>query len=527
MDQDAAPRRHPGADGALPAVGPSSSREVPTALAWSLISKVLVSILAIASNVLIVRGLGDHAYGVYSIFLNIARFLAIVLGLGLAQGVLQYLPEFRLRGDTRGARQLLARAFLWQLGGWVVVVLAAFLLRDWLSQILKADLRTLLPIGTALLLFESLWTTLTNAHTAVRRMVWLTVASVVQKAVLVGLLILLARGGVTPIHVLYIVAGSFLLGIVLLAPGLPRLLPAGPGTGTEGMPAARLWRYAWPIVIGNLINQVLWRSSDTLFIGYYWNPTLVGYYNAAYNLAQMIIEFVPLAIWPVILSSLAEAHVRRSDDLRRGTELYFRLIFVLVVPFSLTGMVLGGQAYLAMYGAAMAPGAGLCQALFGILLIGFFMTPLRMAMFVKERTLANTLVLAAGAVVNVALNVILIPRHGIWGAAISVGAALTLTGVVQYFVTRRALPWAGVPWACFGKVLLASSPVLPLWFARRDLDAPLPLAGVLVGITIVQYLVLRRLRVFEDEERELLRRSNLPLKPLIAWFLGPSRSASH
>lgn len=525
MGQDAAPRRHPGADGAPPAAGRSASREVPAALAWSLVSKILVSILAIASNILIVRGLGEEAYGVYSIFLNIARFLAIVLGLGLAQGVLQYLPEFRLRADARGARQLLGRALLWQLGGWAVVVLAAFLLRDWLSEIQKADLRTLLPIGTALLLFESLWSTLANVYTAARRMVWLMVASVAQKAALVGLLILLARGGVTPIHVVYVVAGSFLLGIALLAPGAASLLPPGPAAGNGSMPASRLWRYAWPIVAGNLINQVLWRSSDTLFIGYYWNPTLVGYYNAAYNLAQMIIEFVPLAIWPVILSSLAEAHVRHEDHLRRGTELYFRLIFVLVVPFSLTGMVLGGQAYLAMYGAAMAPGAGLCQALFGILMIGFFMTPLRMAMFVKERTLANTLVLAAGAVVNVVLNVLLIPRHGIWGAAVSVGVALTVTSVVQYALTRRVLPWAGVPWACFGKVLLASSPVLPLWFVRRALDAPLPLAGALLGITIVQYLALRQLRVFEDEERALLQRSNLPLKSVLNWFLGPSRSA--
>jgi len=523
MEQDEGPCRHPGADGARPAAGPSASREVPTALAWSLVSKVLVSVLAIASNILIVRGLGDEAYGVYSIFLNIARFLAIVLGLGLAQGVLQYLPEFRLRGDARGARQLLGRAILWQLGGWAIVLVAAFLLRDWLSQIQKADLRTLLPIGTALLLFESLWATLANVYTAARRMLWLTVVSVAQKAALVGLLILLARGGVTPLHVLYVVAGAFLLGIALLAPGLPRCLPAGPAASGAGMPASRLWRYAWPIVVGNLINQVLWRSSDTLFIGYYWNPTLVGYYNAAYNLAQMIIEFVPLAIWPVILSSLAEAHVRRADDLRRGTELYFRLIFVLVVPFSLTGMVLGGQAYLAMYGAAMAPGAGLCQALFGILLIGFFMTPLRMAMFVKERTLANTLVLAAGAVVNVGRRRPRSPRHGIWGAAISVGVALAVTSGVQYVVTRRALPWAGVPWGCCGKVLLAASPVLPLWFVRRALDAPLPLAGVLVGITLVQYLALRQLRVFGEEERELLRRSNLPLKPVLGWFLGPGR----
>jgi O-antigen/teichoic acid export membrane protein len=497
-----------------------AARGVPGALAWSFVSKVLVSLLAIASNVLIVRGLGDHAYGVYSIFLNIARFLAILLGLGLSQAVLQFLPELTLRGDGRGARRLLARALLWQLGGWVAVIGLAFLLRGWLGRIEKADLHTLLPLGAALLVFESLWGTLVNVYNAARRMAWLTAASVAQKAALVGLLVVLARGGVTTVGVLYVVAGSFVLGIALLAPGVARLLPGGAGPGGVGLPAGRVWRYAWPIAIGNLVNQILWRSSDTLFIGYYWDPTAVGYYNAAYNLAQLVIEFVPLAIWPIILASLSEAHVRRAGSLQRGTELYFRLIFVLVVPFSVTGMVLGGQAYLAMYGAAMAPGATLCQALFGILMIGFFMTPLRMAMFVKEHTLANTLVLAIGAAADVGLNILLVPRYGIWGGAAAVGIALTLTGALQYVVTRRALPWARIPWACFGKVLLASSVVLPLWLARGALARPLSLVGALAGVTVVQYLLLHFLRVFGDEERELLRDSRLPFKKALEWFVG-------
>ena len=213
-----------------PGEGSAVAREVTGAMAWSLVAKLIVSVLAIGSNVLIVRGLGEYGYGVYSIYLNIARFFSLGIGLGLAQAVLRFLPEMRVRGDARGARQVVVWAFLLQLGGWGIVLGLAWLLRGSLSDLQHVDLRSILPLGTLLLLFESVWTVLTSVYTAVRRMGWLTVVSVAQKAGLIALLLAFARSGVDVQSVLYIVAGSFVLGIVLLAPGLPRILPwrAGP-----------------------------------------------------------------------------------------------------------------------------------------------------------------------------------------------------------------------------------------------------------------------------------------------------------
>ncbi len=499
----------------------SPSREVPGALAWSLVSKVLVSILAIGSNILIVRGLGEHDYGVYSIFLNIARFLSLGIGLGLAQAVLQFLPQMRVAGDARGARQLIVRSFTYQLLGLLIVGAIVYPLRGWLGGLLKADLHTILPLGALLLIFETVWTVLGSVYTALRRMRWLTVASVAQKIVLVALLVVLARGGASVIGVLYVVAGSFVAGILLLAPGLPRILPWAAGHDGAGLPVKRMMNYALAMAVGALVNQLLWRSSDTLVIGYYHTPSDVGFYNAAYNLPQMLLEFVPLAIWPVVLASLAEAHARRPEDLLRGVQLYFRLIFVLVVPVTMTGLVLGGQAYLAMYGAAMAPGAGVAQAFFGVFLLGFFATPLRMALFVKEHALANTLIAAVGAVIKVGLDLALIPRLGIWGGVWGVAVALLLTSFLQYAVTRRRMPGIRIPWGCFLKVMAGACAVLPLWFVRDALRAPLPLAAALIGITVIQYLLLRVLRVYGEEERELIFRSHLPLKRWIAYFVGP------
>lgn len=504
---------------------PATSREIPTALAWSLVAKVLVAALSLFSNALIVRGLGEHTYGVYGIFLNIARFLSLAMALGLAQGVLQFLPELRVRGDARGTRQLLARSLALQLLGYVAVLVAILPFRGQIASLFhpefRADLSAILPLGSALLLAEVLWNMVSHVFMAVRSMRRFTLAAVLQKAALVGALIVLMPHGLGLVNVLLAVAGSFLVGVAALGPWLPRVLPWMRGDQGRGFSTARLMRYALPIALGALINQVLWRSSETLIIGHYWLPADVAYFNTAYNLPQMILEFIPLAIWPIVLASLSEVHARRREDLIRGIRLYFRLMFVLVVPAAVTGAVLGGEVYLALYGQSLAPGAALCQVFCLVFLLSFLVTPLRMALFVKEKVLINTLIAVFGAVVNVVLDFVFIPRYGIWGGIPPVAIALLASGTLQYAAARRWLPGLSIPWGHFGRVLLASAVVVPFWFAREAIGHPLLLVAVLGAVTLLQYGLLRLLRVYGQEEREMVLRSGLPMKAtLVRLFMG-------
>lgn len=501
--------------------GSATGREVPSALAWGLISKVLVSVLAIGSNVIIVRGLGDENYGIYSIFLNIARFLSLAIGLGQATAILQFLPEVRVKGDHLGARRLLARALWLQLIAWVVVLGAVYLARGWLCRVYETDLREILMLGTALLIFEVLWSATSNVLMAVRRMLQLTLVSVLQKAALIGLLLVLLRAGLTVSEVIWATAGSFAVGIVLLGPDVGRSLPpAGPRTGAP-LPSRRVLRFALGVTAGTLASQVLWRSSEVLIVGHFWDAKSAGYVNLAYNLPQLILEFIPLAIWPIILASLSEVHTRRVDDLLRGIRLYFRLIFLLVFPLALTGFVLGGQAYLVLYGQEMAPGAPLCQAYFLVFLLSFLVTPLRMALFVKERVMVNTLVALVGAVVNVGLDFVFIPRYGIWGAVPPVTIALLVSDGLQYYLSRRIVPGLGIPWGYLLRVLAGSAVILPLWLVRSRCDEPLTLGGALIGATLVQFVVLRTMRIVGPEERDLLLQSRLPYKEFLARLLAP------
>ena len=137
--------------------------------------------------------------------------------------------------------------------------------------------------------------------------------------------------------------------------------------------------------------------------------------------------------------------------------------------------------------------------------------------------MTNAWISGAGALVNLALDLVLIPRYGIWGGAWAVGIALALSALLQFIVSRRLLPGLGVPWADLGRIFCASAIVLPLWFVRGHLGHPALLGGVLIAATLVQFLLLRAMRVFGSEERGLLLKSNLPFKTWIVAILGSER----
>ena len=105
----------------------------------------------------------------------------------------------------------------------------------------------------------------------------------------------------------------------------------------------------------------------------------------------------------------------------------------------------------------------------------------------------------AGAAVNVALNLILIPTYGMMGAAIATVAAYTTMAVGMAWWSQRIYPvpyqWRRVATATFGAVALA--------ILGKLLDVGLPAA---IALTLVYPLVLLALGFANPDERRRLTR---------------------
>jgi O-antigen/teichoic acid export membrane protein len=202
---------------------------------------------------------------------------------------------------------------------------------------------------------------------------------------------------------------------------------------------------------------------------------------------------------------------------------YYRLLFSLCAPLCVLGVVLGGRAVEVLFDASMRPAAVPTQWFFFIFTVSFLSTPLSMALYVLEKTPVNLLIYAGLAVVNVGLDLILIPRFGVPGAMVPVAIAIALQPVAYFLAVRRFVPGVTIPLGFIGKCFAASAPAVALFALLRVMDgaAGLAVAGV-CGVLLVA-AGYRVARVFGTEELAAIAGVRLPMAGRIARFLGAER----
>jgi O-antigen/teichoic acid export membrane protein len=116
-----------------------------------------------------------------------------------------------------------------------------------------------------------------------------------------------------------------------------------------------------------------------------------------------------------------------------------------------------------------------------------------------RKTGFNWVVTGLAALVNVALNLALVPRYGMEGSAAAAVAAYSVLFAVMAWHAQRTYP---VPYQ-WRRVAIALGAAVAITVAGKALDAPLPVA---VALTLVYPLALVPLGFYLPVERARLRR---------------------
>jgi O-antigen/teichoic acid export membrane protein len=93
------------------------------------------SVVAVVTVPLVVRGLGDKAYGVVTLVTAVTGYL-YVLDLGLGQGVVRYLSMFVSLGNGRAMRQLIRGVLTWFGGAAALGAIGIWIAAPWLGATL-------------------------------------------------------------------------------------------------------------------------------------------------------------------------------------------------------------------------------------------------------------------------------------------------------------------------------------------------------------------------------------------------------
>jgi len=195
--------------------------------------------------------------------------------------------------------------------------------------------------------------------------------------------------------------------------------------------------FAVPLALAGLIGR-FYAYSDSLLMSKMLTAQELGWWSVPYKIA-FAFQFVPIALSASVYPAMSAFAERDREKIGELFTKSWRYLFTIVFPLSFGLIALARPALVFLYGANYLPAAPALQILMASLIFGFlaFVTGalLNATNHQKTQTGLMTLVLA----VNIVLNLILLPRLGIYGAAVAALASnfvLCAGGLIfsNYFV---------------------------------------------------------------------------------------------
>jgi O-antigen/teichoic acid export membrane protein len=278
--------------------------------------------------------------------------------------------------------------------------------------------------------------------------------------------------------------------------------------------------------IGVLSLVLLW--ADTLFLGYFKSADVVGLYNAASPLAQFITQ--PLGALMVMYTPVVSGLYlqRRLVDLRRDFMIVTKWLTFVTMPLFLVLCLFPEAVLNLFFGESYIVAAPALRILSICFMLRNFFGPNAGTLYAmgESRFVMWSVLLAA--IINVLLNVLLIPPLGMIGAAIALTVSLTLSSAIvsiRLYKLCRAQPLS----LNLIKPVVASV-VLALLFrfvAGESCATSWWMVLLLFALYYVMYgLIVLLTRSFDREDIALLldieKRSGInagPIKKVLARFV--------
>lgn len=484
----------------------SLARRVTSGAALSLAGDVAAKGLTFAVTVFVARRVGSSAFGVFSIGLAVFTTFELIGRLGLTDTSVRFVAAYRARGERSALRGLLsaapAAAFFTGLAAAALLwagasVLASVFGEPQLAPVLRAFAPALPFTVAAMVAADATKGFGTVRHYVAARQV------AYPLVLLIGVVAvaLVLDGGVARLPWAWTAAG--VAGLAWLMPALHSLAPdPAAGRRLEVGPVAR---FALPM-LGVGVAHVLFQRADVYLLGLLATSAEVGRYAAAFQVA-LLAGLVLAAFTSLFAPFLSGLHAVEDRVEARG--LYAtvsRLVLLATVP-AVVAMVGAPEPLLALYGEGFVGGEAALAVLAGAHLFTVVPGPVSAGLTMTGRPgveLANAL---GGLVLNVILNLALIPPFGVLGAALATGFSLVALHALRTVALARLEgldAWDG-RYALAGGLAVAGGAVVVI--GTRTLLEPttslvrvagVGFAGAAVSLGVVEGLGL-------EPERRLLR----------------------
>lgn len=395
----------------------------------------LSNIIVKASNTLLFifigRLIGPGEAGIFNLGITYFTVVLALSAWGLQELLVRELAARRSESKRYLIHYLFLRLFL---------ALAAYgLLLVFLRWYLPYSEHTELVIRVlALAIFpEAIFVLAQALFTAHERQFAPTVAAAVNGALKVGVgLWLLSEGG-DAVTLAWVIVGSSWLSLLIFVVPLIQLFSQVPQLSAR-LSYTFTWmqlRFTPGFIIIGFFTTVDYQF-DAFLISLLLNETELGWYGAAQTI-MLGFWMMPTALRTAIYPLMARYYHENPTQLRQLYRRTNRYVLLVVLPVCAGILLVGDQLIRLIFGPAFGPSAPALQWMIWAVVFSFLTVPNARLMLVANRQKQAGWITGLSMVINLVLNIGLIPRYGIVGAA----AARTLASAIFFLTIYLYVQW--------------------------------------------------------------------------------------
>ena len=453
-------------------------------------------------KIYLARYLGAEALGIYALGMTIVGFLSLFGALGIPQSVVRFVATYMATGRMDQLRGFILWGALFLLFLNAVLGGALLFAGRWISVRFyhTPALRQYLPLFALVMFFGAFtgflgWVVVGYKQVARRTVITDFIGTPLM--MILTLALVAAGFGLWGYIFAQVVSAIAVLALLLIV--VWKLTPkeARAVSGSWAPPEREVVWFA-AVLFGMSVLAFFASQADKIFIGFYLNPRQVG----IYSVAAALVAFVPAILQSVnqIFSpTIADLHTRGDHDLlARIYRTLTKWTLGLTVPLA-AAMIVFSRPLMRVFGPDFEPGwpiliIGTLGQLVncGVGSVGYLLL-----MSGHERRMMR--IQAVTAALMVGLNVLLIPRWGIVGAALAAAITNVLTNAWYLLDVRKTLGLLPFTRSYLRLALPVAATLLVLAVARAAfrpgrLELPVMAAGLaLAYATFISTALLRGL----------------------------------
>lgn len=223
----------------------------------------------------------------------------------------------------------------------------------------------------------------------------------------------------------------------------------------DRMVLGQLLRYGVPLIGVSVTNWVL-NVSDRYVIRYFFSDYEVGLYSYSYNIASSVVtllsQFIMLGAYPNVIRAWEEKGKTAAVDMIKQ---YLNIYMLLIVPICF-GFLCAGKQFFETFANERYWGGYI-----NFIITGFGIAVLGLTAYtnkvweLKKKTMATLLLSIVAALVNIGLNVWLIPLVGYTAGSITTVIAYLVYLIMSIVFSRKYMNLQ-IDWPKTGKIIMAA-----------------------------------------------------------------------